>query len=347
MKTKSLVTGIVIVATLMSCENPITLRTKVNEDGSLDKTIIFEKAEAKLANENVFGINNKNGWSFKRTKPNDSLRVKSDKEKYRLRFYKHFANDAVMNDELDKNSDTLFRVHARFEKKFRWFYTYIRYTEIIRPINRFKLVAPKDFFTSEDDSFIRRLPAEGKTISKADSVYLILLNEKIADHFANMGIFKETYQALEEVIKRNLPEEKWLDTLRKNQEFIYNRIEKDKGITDFIDKITDSLKIPLSKSKATQDFNALTKDLNARVDFMSFARDGKYLAEFEMPWTVVNSNADSVAGNTLYWRPVVNKFVYMDYEMFAESRSLNLWAVVISVVIIGFTILSLRRKANP
>jgi hypothetical protein len=328
----------------MSCENPISQRTKVNEDGSLDKTIIFEKAEAKLADQNAFGVNHKNGWAFKRTKPNDSLTVKSDKEKYRLQFYKHFANDSVMNDELDKDSDTLFRVHARFEKKFRWFYTYVRYSETIRPINRFKLVSPKDFFTSEDDAFIKRLPAEGKTISKADSVYLILLNEKIVDHFANMGIFNETYQALEEVIKQNLPEKKWLDTLMKNKEFIYKHIEKDKGVTDFIGKITDSLKIPLSKSKATIDFNERTKTLNARLDFMSFARDGKYLSEFEMPWTVVHSNADSVVGNRLYWRPVVNKFVYMDYEMFAESRRLNVWAVMASVVIIVLTILSLRRK---
>jgi hypothetical protein len=159
-----------------------------------------------------------------------------------------------------------------------------------------------------------------------------------------MGIFKETYQALEEVIKKNLHEEKWLDTLRKNQEFIYNRIEKDKGVTDFIGKITDSLKIPLSKAKATQDFNELTKDLNSRLNFMSFTRDGKYLNEFEMPWTVVNSNADSVAGNRLYWRPVVNKFVYMDYEMFAESRKLNVWALIASALIIGLTILSLKRK---
>jgi len=346
MKTQSIIIGTGIIATMMSCENPITLRTKINEDGSLDKTIIFEKAESKLANENVFGVNDKNGWALKKTKPNDSSRVKSDKDKYRLQFHKHFANDSLMNYELDKNSDTLFRVHSRFEKKFRWFYTYIRYSETIRPINRFKMISPNDFFTSEDDSFIRRLPAEGKAISKADSVYLLLLNEKIADHFANMGIFKETYQALAEVIKRNLPETKWLDTLIKNREFVYRQIEKEKGVTDFIDKITDSLKIPLAKSKATQDFNELTKDLNSRLAFMGFARDGKYLGEFEMPWTVVTSNADSVAGNKVYWRPVVNKFVYMDYEMFAESRRLNWWAVMASIVIIGLTALTLRRKRN-
>jgi len=334
------------MVTMIACENPMTFRTKVNEDGSLDKTITFEKGEAKLAHENAFGINEKNGWTLKKTRSYDSSRVKSDKEKYRFQFGKHFANDSMINIELDKKIDTLFRVHSHFEKKFRWFYTYIRYTETIRPINRFTMVSPKDYFTTEDDAFINRLPAEGKAISKADSVYLLLLNEKIGDHFANMGIFEETYKALEEVIKKNLTDKKWLDTLMKNKEFIYSRIEKDKDMTDFMGKITDSLKIPLSKSKATEDFNQLTKDLNARINFMSFARDGKYLNEFEMPWTVVNSNADSVAGNKLYWRPVVNKFVYMDYDMFAESRQLNWWAVIVSIVILGTTVFALTRKTG-
>ena len=347
MKTTNALFYLVTALTIMSCENPMTFRTKVNEDGSLDKVIVFEKGDSTFAHKNVFGINQKNGWVLKMTKPYDSVRVKSDKEKYRLQFTKKFASDSQMNIELDNKVDTLFHVHSRFEKKFRWFFTYIRYSETIRPINRFNLVSAKDFFTVEDDSFIRRMPAEGKSISKADSVYLILLNEKIADHFANMGIFKETYQALEDVVKKNLGEKKWLDTLMKNQEFIYKQIEKDKKVKDFIGKITDSLKIPLSKPKATADFLALSKDLNARLDFMSFTRDGKYFNEFEMPWTVFNSNADSLAGNKLYWRPVVNKFIYMDYEMFAESRRMNWWAVVVSMIIVGLTILSLRRKTNP
>ena len=199
-----------IAVALMSCENPITSRTKIYADGSLDKTIVFEKADGKLADKNVFGANAESGWAVRKTKPNDSATIKTDKEKFRIQLSKHFESDHLMNNDLDKNSDTLFRVHSRFEKKFRWFYTYIRYSETIRPINRFKMVSPNDFFTKEDDSFIQRLPSEGKAITKADSVYLLLLNEKIMDHFANMGIFKEIFKVLQDVVKRNLSEPKWL-----------------------------------------------------------------------------------------------------------------------------------------
>ncbi len=346
MRKVNIISALGIAVIMMGCENPMTFRTKVNEDGSLEKTIIFEKAEAKTEFSNVFGISEKNSWIARVNKPYDSARVKSNKDNFKIQFSKHFDSDQQMNMELDKRMDTLFQIHAKFEKKFRWFYTYIRYSETIRPINRFKMVNPKDFFTTEDSLFIQRLPAEGKTISKADSVSLLLLNEKVADHFANMGLFREIYHTLEEVIKRNLADKKWLDTLQKNEEVIYKLIEKENGISDFVTKVTDDLKIPLPKLKATKNFNELSKELNARINFMSFARDGKYNNEFEMPWTVVASNADSINGNKLYWQPVVQKFIYMDYEMFAESRRLNLWAVVVSLAIIGLTVFVLRKKTT-
>src|SRR5438132_7953435 len=136
MKTKHILISCLDALALISCDNPMTFRTKVNEDGSLEKTITFEKTELAKAEKNIFGINEKNGWVLTKSKPFDSVTTKSDKEKFRLQFTKKFVSDDAMNNELDQNIDTLFRVHSKFEKKFRWFYTYIRYSETIRPINR-------------------------------------------------------------------------------------------------------------------------------------------------------------------------------------------------------------------
>lgn len=77
---------------------------------------------------------------------------------------------------------------------------------------------------------------------------------------------------------------------------------------------------------------------------MGYCRDGRYQSEIEMPWTVVHSNADSVAGQILYWRPMLNKFVYMDYEMYAESRRMNMWAVAVSGVVVILTGWVILRK---
>lgn len=326
---------------LIACDHPMSFHTKVNEDGSLDKTIIMDKMEADKENANILGINEKNNWKVTKSKSSDST-TKSDKNNdYKFEFFRHFESADKMNEALDRNVDTLFQVHSKFEKKFRWFYTYIRYSETIRPINRFKKVSPEDFFTIEDSLFINRLPAEGKPITKADSVYLILLNQKIADHFTNMAIFNEAFPLLEQVVRKYNPDKKWIDTLYKKRERIYEIINKDK---DDFSNIAKELHIPLTNESEKYFESILKKELQPRLDFMSFARDGKYSISFDMPWAIVNTNADSVAANYVLWKPVMHKFAFSNYEMYAESRKLNLWAVIVSVIVIGVTVFVLRRK---
>jgi hypothetical protein len=339
MKSKSVIILVFSCILLMSCENPMKFETKVHEDGSLDKTILFEEIPEVGIGKNILGVNANRGWSVKTEKlPVKADRGKSAGDRFRVQFQKSFPSVTELNHDLDTDTDSLFQIHSTFEKKFRWFYTYIKYTETFRPLNRFKLILSDDYFTKEDNDFLDRLPAEGKKVSPADSLYLQLFNEKIFDHFAVMGIFKEQYQILEEVVKKNAPDKRWLDTLYKRQEFIYNQIDKMKGDPRFAEKMADTLRIPLPKPKSSHDFKELAADFNSRLNFMAFARDGKYMNVIEMPWTVVNSNADSVAGNKLYWRPLVTKFVYRDYEMVAESRKLNLWACFISIGIFGATL---------
>ncbi len=344
MKNKIILLSVIVAYMLTACDNPMRFETKVHEDGSLDKTIIFEKTDSSKVENNIFGINQKKGWTVDIQRlPSDNSKENS-KPEFRIQFQKSFASADAINGELDVATDSLFHVHAKFEQKFRWFYTYLCYTETIQPINRFTMVSPEDYFNKEDNTFIDRLPPEGKGISKADSLYLQMLNEKISDHFANMGIFKEQYKILEDVIKRSSLEKRWLDTLYKNQEFIYDHIDKMKGEHDFAAKIADSLKIPLPKPQSSKDFRELSKEFNTRLDFMGFARDGKYVNIIEMPLAVTHSNADSVAGNKLYWRPLVTKFVFKDYTMYAECRRLNLWAVAVSLVVFGVTVFAFKKK---
>jgi hypothetical protein len=337
-----LISGLALLSgILMGCEHPIRMETKVHEDGSLDKVIEMDKVDSVVSVSNVFGINESKGWKVSvRRSDSDST---TSKDEFNIRFEKSFPSAEAANLDLGSESDTLFQVKTKFDKSFRWFYTYIRYSETFKRIDRLKKVKGEDYFNQEDQSFINRLSGEGTVISKADSFYLQNLNDKIFKSYARMGMFLEQYDILSEVIKRNA-DKKWLDTLAKNVEFIYSRLEDLEGDPLFATKIADSLHIPLPKEKAAKDFESLAEDLNSRIQFMSFARDGRYLNSFEMPWTVVSSNADSVGGNKLYWKPLVTKFAIQEYEMFAEARKLNIWAVLVSVGIIGATLFLFLRK---
>ncbi len=333
--------------TLASCENPMTFETEVHEDGTFYKAIIFEKKDSTILDKNIFGINTTNGWSVSMTK-NPPEKKEDTKDVYTVKFNRHFNSIDEMNAALNNPADTLFQIKSTFEKKFRWFYTYIKYSETFMPINRFKMLPVSDFFNQEDYQFIERLPSEGSVISKADSVYLQMLNIKIQDYYANMAIFNEQYDVLVKIVKKNNLESKWLDTLYNKREFIYDQVDRLKGDADFASIILDTLQIPLFHEKASKDNEELSKDFKRRLDFMSFAKDGKYKNSISMPWQVVKTNADSVSGNKLFWRPLVNKFVITEYVMYAESRKLNVWTVFVSGLIVFLTLFAWlrRRKLN-
>lgn len=340
---KNIVVLIGLVVLLMSCENPIRMETKVNEDGSIDKTITLESTDRFRDSINMFGIGKASGWQVQ-VEPKAKKDSLSKEDKYRIEFKKSFVSVNAANADLNKDVDSLFQINAKFEKHFRWFYTYIRYSETFKPIDRFKLINAKDYFNTEDSLFINRLPGEGTAISKADSLFLQQLNDKIFDHYTKDALFQEYYFMLEEVIKRNTTEKKWLDTLARSKDYIYKQLEDMEVDVNFAANLADSLGIPLPKEESARDFDELSKEINSRINFMSFAHDGKYTCIIDMPWTVINSNADSVAGNRLYWRPLVTKFAIQEYTLYAESRQLNLWAVIASILLIGLSVFVVFRS---
>jgi hypothetical protein len=207
---------------------------------------------------------------------------------------------------------------------------------------------PDDFITQEDYAFIERLPAEGTTISKADSLYLTELHKKIFDVYGLRAIYEAHYNLNEKLIRESGLEERWLDTLKKHKGDMYQRLVKNENVPeDFMFKSMDSLGIPLPMEKVRTRYDELYKTEDAKTDFINHASEGKYTHVINMPWKVIRTNADSVAGSRLQWNPPSIKFLLKDHTMYAESRKMNLWAFIVSAVLIGFTgYLLLRRKTD-
>jgi hypothetical protein len=334
----TLISGMIV---LVSCQNPMTIETEVHDDGSLDKTITFEKVDSLHGYNNIFAISSEKGWSI-------AIKELADEkeEKFQMAFKKHFASADEVNAELNTQNDSLFNIKSSFEKEFRWFYTYIRYTETYAPLNRFKMISPDDYINAEDKQFIDRLPGEGNAISKADSLYLQLLHAKVDEVYSNEAIFNEQYDILVNLVKRNGIDPKWLDTVAIKINYIKDHIPDMRGDPDFALKMADSIKIPLDRKKAKADSRELSGSLRTRLNFMSFARDGRYTNIINMPWELVSTNADSVSGNKAFWRPLSTKFLFKEYVMVAESRKLNTWAVIVSVAFILLTVFVVWRRSK-
>ena len=332
---------IIMVMTFSACEHKVYMETTVHEDGSLDKTILLETADT---TKNFIGICTHSGWTMM-TRPIEDTTNKDDR-KWNVTYQKKFASANEANAELATASDTLFRVSSTFDKKFRWFYTYLNYSDTYHAINHMTL-PPDDYVAREDYAFIDRLPAEGTTISKADSLYLTELHKKIFDIYGVRAIYEAHYSLNEKLIRESGLENRWLDTLKKHKEDMYQRLVKNQNVPDdFMYKSMDSLGIPIPMEKMRSRYDELYKLEDAKTNFINHASEGKYIHKINMPWSVVQTNADSVSGNQLMWSPPSIKFLLNDYTMYAEARKVNYWAFGVSLLVLGFTGYLFARKSS-
>jgi hypothetical protein len=330
-----------------SCDHEVTIQSDVHEDGSLDRTIVLHNGDSADATANFLGISHSTGWDV-RIEPLAIKREKPDsKPDLDITFKKHFSSVEEANDEMDESANAPFHITSTFARNNRWFYTYIEYRDTYRALNMFDAIPQEEYFTQEDYAFIDRLPAEGRPITRADSLYLARLNEKIMDIYGQRVIFEEFYNHLLETVKEFEVPAMWRDTLSRKKEKIYQRFvqETSNENGDFIG-IVDHLKIPLPPA-ARETIAQHAAQMEKRLELMSDAYTGTYIHSIKLPWTIVSSNADSVINNELFWRPPVVKFLLSDYTMTATSRKMNVWSVVVSAFVVFATVGLLAWTRTP
>lgn len=331
MKIHSLISTLSLVGTLafFSCTRNVTIESDVHPDGSIDRTIVLHEADSAMEKKNILGVNAQQGWDVRKDSSNGKLLIT---------FRKHFASADASNEELNNEADTLFHIRSSFSKQFRWFYTYIKYEDTYASLNRFPGEPANNYLTPEDFAFIQRLPAEGKPMSSADSLYLDQLNHKIYDTYALHTIFTELYNDLDSILKRYHANEMSIQKLHSKRKDLLKALEKDSDTSDyFLLAAVDSLGIPLPKDGRAA-YKAKCDELTQRINMASEASTWRVEHIIKMPWTMVSSDADSTSGNTLYWHPPVIKFLLSDYTMSAESRKLNVIPLVISGLIVAVSL---------
>lgn len=340
------INGVIVIPViflLASCEHRVSMETTVHVDGKLEKVIIVESENDKNISQHVLDSNVVKGWQHE-VSLIDTTQSKNKGKVFRHSFRKSFATAEAANQDLSTDNDTLFRVTSTFNKKFRWFYTYIYYSDTYHAINRMQLNT-EDYFTPEDYFFIDRLPAEGGEISRADSLYLSELEKKMFDIYGEQAVEEAFFDIGFNLIKTHNLDKKWVDTLAKHKKRIFKKAsEQSDTDDDYLLQVMDSLKIPLPYDEVSSEYSNLIRNFEKKIDFITWANEGKYLHQINMPWAVVHSNADSVVGNTAYWAPPRVKFLLKDYTMYAEARSLNYVTLIISIAVLGITVFLFWRK---
>jgi hypothetical protein len=170
-----------------------------------------------------------------------------------------------------------------------------------------------------------------------------LLHDKIFDQYGDKALYDELFE-LALIVVNTRP---GIDSLTKRRKDIRDALEKkdtgDQG-EGFL-MVIDSFKIPMDQRKNPEFKKAFNVYAN-KVLFIGDAENAKYINRVNLPWPIVKSNADSVSGNSLFWAPPTLRFLLKDYTMYGECRKLNWWAVIVSVLVVGFTGYLFVRKRN-
>jgi hypothetical protein len=310
MKTKLKILAILLVMTTAGC-NDYAVKTKINPDGSFERTIICTGDSLglyALALPYVFS----DSWSI------DIQRKKDGEKNFVTTAKKSYANSEQLMAEFSKGKDTSkLQISSRIEKRFRWFFSYFTYTETLPPYARFRHLSVDSFFTPVEIGLMK----EGK-----DS-----LIHKRTEEFWNRNIVEEFLQRL--TVKLRLLNDPSLPPAlidAHRNELTQKLVENEKAKPDEIAEIMKgTLNVPSFK-KLREIIDSLFKDLlndlekegNLEITFKN---------EVAMPGILLSSNSIKIEGNIVRWDCKSKR--YFDIVMTAESRIVNLWAIILTSVL--------------
>jgi len=309
-----------------------TVRTKINHDGSLDRTISFTSIDSASRKGLQFGAADSTGWTTHVEKNLDSAKA----GKYTFRLMKHYVSLDAANEEVSARTAG-YRISSTTETQYRWFFTTTYFKDTYAPTMAFANVSADAFFTTDD---LRWLDAafRGDTVVTADSVRGEVIQNKVESYMA----YGYAVAAVRELSKR-LTEEgidpQWADTLNAHTSDLARITQRDDSNEETLwSYLVDSLKIPVGSH---QNLRLLRPDdVLAAVPIFD---EIEHI--IEMPSTITSANSLFVDQNTATW--YLTPFAGVkEVNLLVESRKLNYPEILGTLVTAAVLFLFLRRRRS-
>ena len=350
-----------------ACVNEYTITTKIFPDG-YRKRIITIKGDSSAIYNSEYPIMKDNGWET-------SLELVDEKdEKYLYTAKKHFNSIKELQEEfyIENNRDIKVNSDIKLKKQFRWFYTYLTYTEIFKTLCPFNSIPAKENFSEKEIILLKSPPDDENLLTREDSLKSDEF-EDLVDNKLEKWLLRNTFEEIFRIVLNGAEKSDDPDftpglLLEKKNQMIHlienyddPQSEEEKRIMKLID------------GNEQTDYNTWIKALEGfmntksiwmvveseRSDLEEFTRQYKIIEGYsifneytniiQIPGLILSTNTKTIEGNTLTWKYGLLQFLLMDYEMEVESRIINIWAFILSglfilVIIAGITVGALRRR---
>ncbi len=314
------------------------ITTRVYPDGSVERSVTVS-GDSSAIFSGTYPLPEGPGWTIRQGR--DSKGKKDDKT-YTFTAKKVFRTAADLTAEQTPPSDTLLQVrHAvRADKRFRWFHTFYAYRETYRAATPFKKVPISDFLTREELNLYYQ---------NQDTMDL----DKKVDAWLAKSFFEEIIGALVDRLK-NLPDPP-LDpsAVEAQRDRLFLEFQKKLEGLDEPSKLSALLErfFPIRQVRLLRPFLFdLYKNVEKQWDFLSQLGSDTYRHEVVLPGLLMDTNAATVEGNRASWKFDGERMLWEDYELHAESRTVNVWAfaatgAVIFCILAVLTVPLFRRRS--
>ena len=377
MKTSSIsiIIAAVVLLFMASCrDNDSRMLTIINEDGTCSREFSFHpypnsvmaSSDDPIENDGLhFGADWLRSWSvvgdsvchpvpltqeqwdsLQRVFPKQSVR-----DKILMHTKRNFQNVSEMSDSLTNVVRHLFKATASLDKHFKWFYTDYVYQETLAitdieqifsiPLDRFVSADTASYwFTGQPNLAAGLTGAEQKELldeiepqislwfNACTMAYVYTYASLRYDEVKNPPVSKEQYLALKDSIV--------MSPAVRNMDLFSDISQVSKIIKDFYH--SDAYTPLFSDSKEWE--RVLDKKYKSYEYLMMMAPQLDYV----MPGKVIDAGDGEVEGNVIHYKFSGERLIPHPYVITATSRVTNVWAFLVTILVILLAIGSFMYK---
>lgn len=330
---------VALFALLPGCRD-YSISTVIHPDGSCDRTIIYKSGSgSKQMPPGGYRLPTDTSWLVTWQEP------EKKGGDYVYQATRHFSSLGELSAACAQGADSNhFSVTVIAESQFRWFYTYFSYKETYGVFNPFTLVPASQYLTDDE---IRRF-SDGDTASQ--------LKKKV-DEWQMQCMFEELFQSLVEAGQKSgdpalarsvfdSHKEELLESM-KREDSAQVKGDRAKGRVpardykegELADRTAGGILKALSQSLGTRNVYKLRptvetvlNSLMRKTELLNEV-DGNFTNTVTLPGIVLATNASDLKASTLTWHYSANQLRISEYQLHAESRVVNLWAIVLTGVV--------------
>lgn len=366
MKTKNKILKAGIILAVMMLINgclDYEITTQVYPDGRIERYFKVSGDYDMINEESSITLPADSSWVIKTWwELDDSSKNKPDSV-YVYTARKTFNNYKELNEELKNPSNIYNKVNIKVDlkRKFRWFYTFIEYSEIYQRHFPYDYLPSEDFLTEEeiryelsDEDDYRYNPVTDKleptaeadtsiVLTKKDSARAKVLDKDIEsrfDEWQEQNVFEDYCDALSKVLSKKNPDAYHLMINQKEAFFDSLNLqgapgddtEQEELIKYIIPRTTNFLNI--SENDINPSENPEIQSFFDRLGFLDLNMYYTYDHKTILPGKIIQTNSTLLENGNSTWKFKLKDFYNSDFEMMVESRIVNNWAIVVSIIVV-------------